>query len=187
MNSFLFILKLFHFFLNGYEILAWFLFYYLEHNGHHGPWHKEIFKLRYNRNMTNMVILKQFTQKWKFCHFSPSCHSTPLKPLFIFTTHIKIFFIKPDGPVMPTLLARSFPFPMPRKVLKTYLKQFMWLQWFNLSVMKQWKYFLCAKKLNNDYSTVSRDGWHCFMKLQSFINLSVQIRAYQTAKVTWFQ
>jgi len=51
-------------------------------------------------------------------------------------------------------------FQMPRKLLKTYLNQFMWLQWFNLNIIKRQGYFLCI-----DFKTL----------LQSFTNLLFRI------------
>jgi len=39
-------------------------------------------------------------------NYSPSCRSTPIRPSFIFGTQIKIFLIKSDGSVRPTLTAR---------------------------------------------------------------------------------
>jgi len=59
--------------------------------------------------------------------------------------------MKSDGSVRPLLPAKQFTLSVPRKLIKAYLEQFMWLQWFNLNVMKWWEYFLCAKKQNNDF------------------------------------
>jgi len=60
--------------------------------------------------------------------------------LFIFRTQIKIFLIKSGRFFIPHRKEHNYRHSKSRKVVKTFLKQSTWLQWFNLNVMKWLEY-----------------------------------------------
>jgi len=66
---------------------------------------------------------------------------------------------------------------MPRKVVKTYLKQSMWLQWFNLKFMKWWEYFLCAKKQNDNF----------IQQFPLFHQSPTRVHESTTTRVWWYE
>jgi len=51
------------------------------------------------RSVVNFKGLVHPKNENSVINYSPSCHSTPVRPLFIFGTQIKIFLIKSDSSV----------------------------------------------------------------------------------------
>ncbi len=79
-------------------------------------------------------------------HPKISCHSKPMRPLFIFWTQMKIFLIKSESFLALHRKQCNWNILWPRNVVRTALKKSTWHQWFNCNFTKPREYFLCAKK-----------------------------------------
>ncbi len=79
---------------------------------------------------------------------SPSCHSKPVRPSFIFWTQIEIFWWNPRA-FWPCIYSKVSDKLKAQKGIKDIVKiVHVTSQWFNLNFMKLLEYFLCANKTN---------------------------------------
>ncbi len=61
-------------------------------------------------------------------NYSPSCHSKPVRPSFIFGTQIKIFLMKSESYLTLHRQKHNWNVPRSRNVVNTSVKQSMWHQ-----------------------------------------------------------
>ncbi len=87
-------------------------------------------------------------------NYSPSCRSKPVRPTFIFRTHIKIFLMKSESSLTLHRQQRNCNVPRPRNVARTSIYCPCDISG-STSILRNYENTLCAKKTKiTIYSTI---------------------------------
>ncbi len=136
-----------------------------------------------------MHYYRDSSPKNSVINYSPSRLSKPVRPSFIFRTHIKIFLMKSESFLTLPETARIRTWSRPRKVVRILLNQ-----WINCNYMKLQEYFLCTKKtkittLFNNSSFLCQSSTCIFLGLDRVSCVAVYARtesSWTSSKISSF-